>query len=75
MLRRVRKGIRIGPRSVRALLRGLEIGKKTPPQISFNNPRSSIKPKSAPDPINIKDIFACTFFSINKDYNILKSET
>ncbi len=28
---------------------GLETG-ETPPQIIFNNPRSSIKPGSAPDP-------------------------
>ena len=25
--------------------------KKTPPKLIFNNPRSSIKPESAPDPM------------------------
>ena len=43
MPRRVRKGIRKEPR------RGIEIG-KTLPKLFFNNPRSSIKPRSAPDP-------------------------
>jgi len=47
--RTVRKGIRIGPRSVRALPRAMN-RKKTLPQTIFNNPRSSIKPRSAPDP-------------------------
>ncbi len=40
---RFRKEIRIGP------LAGLEIG-KTPLRIIFNNPISSIKQGSAPDP-------------------------
>ena len=48
----VRKGIRIGSPQ------GLEIGKKTYPQIIFNNPRSSINPGSVPDPNFIMiDIF------------------
>ena len=45
----VRKEIRKRPRSVRAPPQGLEKG-KTPTEIIFNNPRSSIKPGSAPDP-------------------------
>lgn len=29
---------------------GLKKEEKTPPKLIFNNPRSSIKPESAPDP-------------------------
>ncbi len=44
LLRRFRKGIMIGPRQ------GQKEGKNSP-HIVYNNPRSSIKPESAPDPI------------------------
>ena len=44
------EGFENGSRRVRAPPpQGLEIG-KTSPQIIINNPRSSIKPGSAPDP-------------------------
>ena len=49
MPRKGRKRIRIGPRRVRnPTVQWLE--KNTPPKLIFNNPRSSIKPGSAPDP-------------------------
>ncbi len=49
MPRRVRKRIRIGPSRVRAFPQEQEIGKKTSTNFVLNNPRSSIKPGSAPD--------------------------
>ena len=48
MLRRVKKGIIIGPTGLDPPA-GVKKG-KTPPQIIFNNPRSSIKPGIVPDP-------------------------
>ena len=48
MPRRVRKRIRIVPRRVRAPPLGLVIGKTLHKPILLN-PRSSIKPESAPD--------------------------
>ena len=51
----VRKGIRIGPRRVRAP--GMVYKLKILPQIIFNNRRSSIKPGSAPDPDIVYLIF------------------
>ena len=47
LARSVRQDIRIRPRRVIAAT-GAKIGKQT--HIIFNNPRSSIKPGSAPDP-------------------------
>ena len=49
MPRGVRKRIKIGPRMVRAPA-GARNKKKTP-QIIFNDPISSIKPGTAPDPL------------------------
>ena len=45
-----RKEIRIGLRRVRAPRRRSK-EKKSPPKLISNNPRSSIKAESAPDPI------------------------
>ena len=51
MPHKVREGIKIGPRRVSAPRLGYR--KETPPpKIICNNPRSSIKPESAPDPKN-----------------------
>ena len=47
--RRVKKEFRIGPCRVRAPA-GDGNRKKTPSQIIYNNPRSSIKPGSVSDP-------------------------
>ena len=46
--RRVRRDIRIGPAWLKPPAGARN--RKTPPQIILNNPRSSIKPESAPDP-------------------------
>ncbi len=42
--------IRTVPHRVGVPRRELEIIKKTPSKLIFNNPRSSIKPESVPDP-------------------------
>ncbi len=61
LLRRVRKDIRIRSHRVVAPPQWLEIGKKTPPQITFNNTRSSIKLGSTPDPHNITIVLNMSF--------------
>jgi len=48
--RRVTIVIRAWPRSVRAPHRGYKYENTPPTHIIFYNPRSSIKPESAPDP-------------------------
>jgi len=48
--RRVRKRIRIFPLRIRALA-GARNSKKTPTRLILNNPRSSMKPESEPDPV------------------------
>ena len=52
-------------------LQGLEIGKKLPPKLIFNNPRSSIKPESAADPNNFysmsfNDIYRQAILDLSK---------
>ncbi len=63
---RLGNGLRYGPAGLESPT-GLEIAKKNPPsQIIFKNPRSSIKPESAPDTkintINMLNIDVQTFW-------------